>query len=439
MLYDGRAGLETAAGVCGSWRASGIMASVNLLYRTVGLVGLHVNRRRWIDSACNTELSPAASSPGLPLTVHCILVPSAFAWLYRRSFWSLERWTTRGRWWWWGWGLKLDNIFFTRADGGAKNSRFHRGEGSVLGGAQELVCRPPCTRPPGPRWWTAFKLWCRGRTCSLITLHSPSVGYSGCVYVSAPEEQQQQRLVSDTAKSRGPDEALWFLRQHFPPLTFTLVPPPTSLTYSATWQTVVWPRLDIRCTQRQTLQHRRCQSNDTGEESSDVFGQEDDDFSRADCAEGRIRARLPGHVALPPGLWMGPVASHPLVPVVLWDCGCGLISLWQRQIEEAAFDNVRKEIRFPPLRVSREADKMAVLSPRVAVSLHRHTSLLEKIRRVVDFSCNSASPRKIILFPNAPANSECIAAKPFWVSQSSYLYWGWTINRLKSKWQSERV
>lgn len=49
------------------------MALVNLQYRTFSLKGLHVNWRDWIDSICNTELSPTASSSNLPLTVHCIL------------------------------------------------------------------------------------------------------------------------------------------------------------------------------------------------------------------------------------------------------------------------------------------------------------------------------------------------------------------------------
>lgn len=133
MLYDGRAGPETAVGGCGSWWATGIMASVNLHYRTVCLQGLRVSWRHWIDGVGNTELSPAASSSNLPLTVHCIL--TLLPLLSWRCFWSLECWTSIGK--------KKQDIFFTWADRAAKNSCFHLGERLVLGAAQELVCGRP--------------------------------------------------------------------------------------------------------------------------------------------------------------------------------------------------------------------------------------------------------------------------------------------------------
>lgn len=166
------------------------------------------------------------------------------------------------------------------------------------------------------------------------------------------------------------------------------------------WQTVVWLRPDTGCTQRQALRHRRRQSNDTGEEPSDVFGQEDEDFSLADCYllchEGeRIRPFLPkpcGSAA-----WPLDGAHWPLIHggcVAVWECGSGLISLWQRQIEGTDFDNVKKEIRFFPSCVSREADKMAVWSVNGTVCFRLHTSLYENTQRLQEFRFNNMLRRK---------------------------------------------
>lgn len=64
-----------------------------------------------------------------------------------------------------------------------------------------------------------------------------------------------------------------------------------------------------------------------------MFGQEDEDFSGVDwylLCHGRERVGpfLPSPVALPPGLWMEPLASHTLMLCGALECGGGgLISL----------------------------------------------------------------------------------------------------------------
>lgn len=123
----------------------------------------------------------------------------------------------------------------------------------------------------------------------------------GCL--SAPETKSwSSSRGSSSSSQRQPNPTgqmkLWFLRQQFAPasllssLPTTSIPPHHSpLTQQPVhWQTVVWLGPDIRCTQRQALRHRSCQSNDTGREPLDVFGQEDEDFSSADsylpCRQG---------------------------------------------------------------------------------------------------------------------------------------------------------
>lgn len=179
---------------------------------------------------------------------------------------------------------------------------------------------------------------------------------------SRGSSSSSQRQPNPTGQMR-----LWFLRQQFAPasllssLPTTSIPPHHSpLTQQPVhWQTVVWLGPDIRCTQRQALRHRSCQSNDTGREPLDVFGQEDEDFSSADsylpCRRGwglELGARAE---AFSPALWLHYMASgwslRPLIcrcGAVPWQCGSGsgLISQWRRQIAETDFDNVKKEISF---------------------------------------------------------------------------------------------
>lgn len=88
MLYDGCVGPETGAGGCGSWWATGIMASVNLQHRTFCLRGLFASWHGWIDNMCSTTLSPAASSLNLPPTAHCILTLQLWFFL----MWLLISW-----------------------------------------------------------------------------------------------------------------------------------------------------------------------------------------------------------------------------------------------------------------------------------------------------------------------------------------------------------
>ncbi len=125
MLYDGCAGPEMVVGGCELRRATGIMASVNLQYRTFSLKGLHVNRRDWIDGVCNTELSyrvkfkpPTDSSLHPHLAAFTFLTSLLISWVLNNQ--REKKWSRR------------DNIFFTWADRAAKNSRFHLGEGLVF-------------------------------------------------------------------------------------------------------------------------------------------------------------------------------------------------------------------------------------------------------------------------------------------------------------------
>lgn len=93
-----------------------------------------------------------------------------------------------------------------------------------------------------------------------------------------------------SARSCRPDEVLWFLRWHFAHRTLVLIsilfcPHITrlSLQQTASWWTVCWLSLDTQRTQHQAPPHRRRQSNNTREEPSDVFGQEDESFSQSNC------------------------------------------------------------------------------------------------------------------------------------------------------------
>lgn len=267
----------------------------------------------------------------------------------------------------------------------------------------------------------------------MLSAHCASVSVWGGKLERQRQKQQHQQPFSEAAKSRRPDEVLWFLRQHFAPRPPPLcsAPPSSILPHHSPltpqpvhWQTVVWLRPDTGCTQRQALRHRRRQSNDTGKEPSDVFGQEDEDFSLADCYllchEGeRIRPFLPkpcGSAA-----WPLDGAHWPLIHggcVAVWDCGSGLISLWQRQIEGTDFDNVKKEIRFFPSCVSREADKMAVWSGNGTVYFRLHTSLYENTQRIIEFSFNNMLWRKTFSSPQIIMNN-CNELTQFW-PKSSY-------------------
>lgn len=123
MLYDSCAGPQTALGGCGSRWATGIMAPVNLQYRTFIPEGLHVSWRDWINTVWNTELSPTASSSSLTPTVQCILIAMPSRSCCRLS--SLECNTTKG--WGGGGGGGVKTTFLS--DSEAKNSSFHPGWG----------------------------------------------------------------------------------------------------------------------------------------------------------------------------------------------------------------------------------------------------------------------------------------------------------------------
>lgn len=127
-----------------------------------------------------------------------------------------------------------------------------------------------------------------------------------------------------------------------------------------------------------------------------------------------------------PALWLCWLASGcnpwPLIHeccVVAWECGSGLISLRQRQIEGADFDNVKTEIRFFPFGVSREADKMIGWSG--GIYFHPVTSLFKKIHRIINFSFNN------ILFSNIIMNN-CNLLTVFTI-----ILFGWAIHSFKSK------
>lgn len=138
MLYDSCAGPETAVGGCGSWWATGITASVNLQYRTFSLKGLHVNCRDWIDSVCNTELSPTRLKfkPPTDSSLHPHLASFPFVASLLIS-WVLNSQKGVGGW------SRQDNIFFTLANRTAKNSCFNLGEGLFFCGVKEHLCGTP--------------------------------------------------------------------------------------------------------------------------------------------------------------------------------------------------------------------------------------------------------------------------------------------------------
>lgn len=75
----------------------------------------------------------------------------------------------------------------------------------------------------------------------------------------------------------------------------------------------------------------------------------------------------------------------------LCECGIGVTSLQQRQIEGTDFDNVKKEISFSPLGVARQADKMTGWSGRIC--FHPLTSVF------FFFSERLAEPRLPALMP----------------------------------------
>lgn len=83
----------------------------------------------------------------------------------------------------------------------------------------------------------------------------------------------------------------------------------------------------------------------------------------------------------------------------LCECGSGVTSLQQRQIEGTDFDNVKKEISFSPLGIARQADKMAGWSGRIC--FHPLTSVFyfRKTRRATTSSFNA------ILFSRVTINN----------------------------------
>lgn len=193
---------------------------------------------------------------------------------------------------------------------------------------------------------------------------SPLTVLTNCVSVSVwGGKLEQQQPFSEAAKSRRPDEVLWFLRQLFAP-----GPLPSAQFHPLPSSHITPHSLRNLCTDRQlsdwglTLGVHSAKPSDTGAVNHTTLARNPqmclDKWMRISasqiaiyCATGaeRIRSFLPkpcGSAA-----WPLDGAHWPLiygVCVAVWECGSGLISLWQRQIEGTDFDNVKKEIRFFP-------------------------------------------------------------------------------------------
>lgn len=399
MLYDGCAGLETAVGGCGSWWAPGIMTSVNLHYRTVSLMGLHVNWRRRINSVCNTELSPAAFSWNLPLTVHCIL--TLLPLLFWRCFWSHEQ----------PMGKMRQHFSLPELTEQLKIVAF-----ILVKDWFEVVCRslsavlcPPSQDDGAPSGCGAGVEHAVSSCCTLTALASGvSVSARGeaadLLWGSQIPQARQGSLIPEAALPSlpstyfHPGPSSYITRHSLSNLTdsclaeawhsvYTAPNPPTqALSIKRHW------RGTLRCIWTRGWWFQPCRLQ---------------------------RGENPGFAPQPRGS-----ATCPL------DEACGLsyidavrccetvavgwFSLWQRQIEETDFDNVKKEIRFLPFCVSREADKMTVSSRGVTVCLHRHNSLLQDVRTIIDFSFYNTLRKKLLCSQNALVKHNCILAAPVW-------------------------
>lgn len=347
MLYDGCAGPEMAAGGCGSWWATGIMAWVNLKYTTFRLGALHVNWCDWIDRISNAILFPTLNSD-LPPTLHCSPI-LLFFWC---RFWSLVCWTTRG--------VKKND----QAVRGAKNTCFHLCKVVVLGGVLELVYGPAFSQP---RIWSPFKSRGRGRTCSVIMLHSHSVGLMGvCQRLRLKAEAVVAAAAALLRGSQIP-QARWGSDSWGSSL-----PQPPSSAHSQPLPSphITHHSLSNPCTDRQssgwglTFGVHSAKPSDTGAVSQTTLA-----GNPWMCLDKRMRisaVQIAICHAVGDGGWswgLGPRLSPQPCGFTTWpldgasgllyaaavQCrgsGSGLISQWRRQIAETDFDNVKKEISF---------------------------------------------------------------------------------------------